>query len=85
MATDARVGILEKEEYLSKARIMYTPVILALQNKEFHDVDVSRAKFKEYNVDSDSVVAEILTKEATEKAHIKALISLLRVQKSLSH
>lgn len=72
MATDARVGILDKEEYLSKARIMYSPVILALQNKEFHDVDVSRAKFKEYNVDSDSVVAEILTKEATEKAHIKA-------------
>lgn len=72
MATDARVGILEKEEYLNNARFMYSPIILALQNKEFHDVDFSRAKFKEYNVDKDSVVAEILTKEATEKAHIKA-------------
>jgi len=72
MATDARVGILEKEEYLNKARFMYAPVILALQNKEFHDVDFSRAKFKEYNVEKDSIVAEILTKEATEKAHIKA-------------
>lgn len=72
MATDARVGILEKEEYLNNARIMYAPVILALQNKEFHNVDVSKAKFKEINVDSDSIVAEILTKEATEKAHIKA-------------
>lgn len=72
MATDARTGILEKEEYLNNARIMYSPVILALQNREFHDVDVSKAKFKELNVDSDSIVAEILTKEATEKAHIKA-------------
>lgn len=72
MATDARVGILEKTEYLNNARIMYSPVILALQNKEFHNVDVSKAKFKEINVDSDSIVAEILTKEATEKAHIKA-------------
>lgn len=72
MATDVRVGILEKEEYLNNARIMYAPVILALQNKEFHNVDVSKAKFKEINVDSDSIVAEILTKEATEKAHIKA-------------
>lgn len=67
-----RTGILEKEEYLNNARIMYAPVILALQNKEFHNVDVSKAKFKEINVDSDSIVAEILTKEATEKAHIKA-------------
>ena len=72
MATDMRTGILEKEEYLNNARIMYAPVILALQNKEFHNVDVSKAKFKEINVDSDSIVAEILTKEATEKAHIKA-------------
>lgn len=72
MATDVRTGILEKEEYLQNARIMYSPVILALQNKEFHSVDVSKAKFKEINVDSDSIVAEILTKEATEKAHIKA-------------
>lgn len=72
MATDARTGILTKEEYLSGARIMYSPIILALQNREFHNVDVSRAKFKELNVDSDSIVAEILTKEATEKAHIKA-------------
>ncbi len=72
MATDARTGILTKEEYLSNARIMYSPIILALQNREFHNVDVSRAKFKELNVDSDSIVAEILTKEATEKAHIKA-------------
>lgn len=72
MTTDARVGILEKTEYLNNARIMYSPIILALQNKEFHNVDVSKAKFKEVNVDSDSIVAEILTKEATEKAHIKA-------------
>lgn len=72
MATDARTGILEKEEYLNNARIMYSPVILALQNREFHNVDVSKAKFKELNVDNDSIVAEILTKEATEKAHIKA-------------
>lgn len=72
MATDLRVGILEKEEYLNNARIMYAPVILALQNKEFHNVDISRAKFREINVDSDSIVAEIITQEATEKAHIKA-------------
>ncbi len=72
MATDLRTGILEKEEYLNNARIMYSPVILALQNKEFHNVDVSRVKFKEYNVEKDSIVAEVLTKEATEKAHIKA-------------
>ena len=72
MATDVRAGILEKEEYLKNARIMYSPVIMALQNREFHNVDVSKAKFKEINVESDSIVAEILTKEATEKAHIKA-------------
>ena len=72
MATDLRTGILEKEEYLNNARIMYSPVILALQNKEFHNVDISKVKFKEYNVEDDSVVAEVLTKEATEKAHIKA-------------
>ena len=47
MATDVRTGILEKEEYLKNARIMYSPVILALQNREFHNVDVSKAKFKE--------------------------------------
>ena len=72
MATDIRTGILEKEEYLNKARIMYTPVILALQNKEFHSFDYGKAKLKSINIDEDSVVAEILTKEATEKAHIKA-------------
>lgn len=72
MATDLRTGILEKEEYLNNARIMYSPVILALQNKEFHNVDISKVKFKEYNVEDDSIVAEVLTKEATEKAHIKA-------------
>lgn len=72
MTTDNRIGILTKEEYLSKARIMYAPVILALQNKEFHSADYSKVNFKEYNVDRDSIVAEILTKEATEKAHIKA-------------
>ena len=72
MTTDNRIGILTKEEYLSKARIMYAPVILALQNKEFHSADYSKVNFKEYNVDKDSIVAEILTKEATEKAHIKA-------------
>lgn len=72
MATDARTGILEKEEYLNNARIMYSPVILALQNKEFHNFDVSKVKFKEINVEEDSIVAEILTKEATEKKHIKA-------------
>lgn len=72
MTTDVRTGILEKEEYLKNARIMYQPVILALQNRKIHNVDVSKAKFKEINVDTDSIVAEILTKEATEKAHIKA-------------
>ena len=72
MATDVRTGILTKEEYLDHARIMYSPVILALQNREMHNVDVSKAKFKEINVETDSIVAEILTKEATEKAHIKA-------------
>lgn len=72
MATDLRTGILEKEEYLNNARIMYSPIILALQNKEFHNVDISKVKFKEYNVEDDSIVAEVLTKEATEKAHIKA-------------
>lgn len=72
MATDIRTGILEKEEYLAGARIMYTPIILALQNKEFHNFDYGKAKLKSINVDEDSVVAEILTKEATEKAHIKA-------------
>lgn len=72
MATDVRTGILEKEEYLNNARIMYTPVILALQNREFHNFDYSKVNFKEINVDEDSIRAEILTKEATEKAHIKA-------------
>lgn len=72
MTTDVRYGILEKEEYLSHARIMYTPVILALSNKEMHNFDVSKVKYKEVDVDSDSIVAEILTKEATERAHIKA-------------
>lgn len=72
MPTDARYGILEKEEYLNGARLMYTPCILALQNREEHAFDVSKVNFKEINVDNDSIVAEILTKEATEKAHIKA-------------
>jgi hypothetical protein len=51
---------------------MYSPVILALQNREFHNLDISKVKFKEINVDEDSIVAEPLTREATEKAHIKA-------------
>lgn len=72
MTTDVRQGILTKEEYLSEARLMYTPVILALQNREAHSVDFSNVKFKDINVEQESIVAEILTKEATEKAHIKA-------------
>lgn len=72
MTTDVRQGILTKEEYLSEARLMYTPVILALQNREAHAVDFSNVKFKDINVEQESIVAEILTKEATEKAHIKA-------------
>lgn len=72
MTTDIRQGILTKEEYLSEARLMYTPVILALQNREAHSVDFSNVKFKDINVEQESIVAEILTKEATEKAHIKA-------------
>lgn len=72
MTTDIRQGILTKEEYLSEARLMYTPVILALQNREAHSVDFSNVKFKDINVEQDSIVAEVLTKEATEKAHIKA-------------
>lgn len=72
MATDVRAGILTKEEYLDNAQVMYSPVILALTNTEFHNFDYSQVKFKEVNVDKDSIVAQILTKEATEKAHIKA-------------
>lgn len=72
MTTDVRQGILTKEEYLAEARLMYTPVILALQNREAHAVDFSNVKFKDINVEQESIVAEILTKEATEKAHIKA-------------
>lgn len=72
MTTDIRQGILTKEEYLSEARLMYTPVILALQNREAHSVDFSNVKFKDINVEQESIIAEILTKEATEKAHIKA-------------
>lgn len=71
MATDFRLGIKTKGEYLDGARLTYAPVILALSNKEQHDFDFDRVKFREINVDKDSIVAEILTKEATEKKHIK--------------
>ena len=72
MATDVRTGILTKEEYLDRAVLMYNPVILALSNRQTHSFDFSNVKFKEIDVEKESIVAEILTKEATEKAHIKA-------------
>lgn len=72
MTTDVRAGILTKEEYMENAVFMYTPVILALSKKEFHNLDYSKVEFKSVNVDKDSIVAKILTKEATEKAKIKA-------------
>jgi len=48
MTTDVRQGILTKEEYLAEARLMYTPVILALQNREAHSIDFSNVKIEPF-------------------------------------
>lgn len=72
MATDLRTGLLTKEEYMAKANLSYAPVILSLSNKVKHEVSLDMVKFKSLDVEKDSIVALPLTKEATEKAHIKA-------------
>lgn len=72
MATDLRTDILTKEEYLQGASLSYSPVILALTKKQAHDVKLDQVKFKSIDVEKDSIVAFPLTKEATEKMHIKA-------------
>lgn len=72
MANDLRTDILTKEEYLAGASLSYSPVILSLSNKVSHAVNLDQVKFKSIDVEKDSIVAFPLTKEATEKQHIKA-------------
>lgn len=72
MATDFREQIKSVEEIRDATTFLYNPVILALSNKYRYDSSVAdEHKFQTFDVVKDSVKAEILTTEQTEKHHIK--------------
>lgn len=76
MATDTREGVKTVEEIREGTTFSYAPVIMAIKNKRKYDVkDADARKFKQFDVVKDSIRAEILTTEQTEKAHIKGSTS----------
>lgn len=76
MPTDIRKEVKTVEEYKEGASFTYAPVVLAIQTKKKYEATgVDQAKFKKFDIETDSVRAEILTAEQTEKAHIKGKTS----------
>lgn len=76
MATDVREQIRTVEEIREKTTMLYAPVIMAIKNKvKYSAKDADVRKYQSFDVDKDSVKAEILTTEQTEKSHIKGATS----------
>ena len=76
MATDFREQVKTVEEYRDATTFLYTPVIMALKNVNRYDAkDADVKKFNTFDVDKDSIKAEILTTEQTEKHAIKGKTS----------
>lgn len=71
MPNDIRTGIKTKEEYIEGASVSYIPSILALPTKEAYKLDINQIKFKELNIEKDSVVPSFLTSEMTEINAVK--------------
>lgn len=72
MATDIRDQIKTVEEIQRDTVFSYSPVIMAIKNKaEYSARDADQHKFAKFDVVKDSIRAEILTTEQTEKANIK--------------
>lgn len=76
MATDFREQVKSVEEFRDATNFLYTPVVMALKNVNHYDAkDADLKKFKTFDVDKDSIKAEILTAEQTEKHAIKGKTS----------
>ena len=76
MATDFREQVKSVDEFRDATSFLYTPVVMALKNVNRYDAkDADLKKFKTFDVDKDSIKAEILTTEQTEKHAIKGKTS----------
>lgn len=76
MATDFREQVKTVEEFRDATSFLYTPVIMALKNVNRYDAkDADMKKFNTFDVEKDSIKAEILTTEQTEKHAIKGKTS----------
>lgn len=76
MATDFREQVKTVEEFRDATTFLYTPVAMALKNKIRYDAkDADVKKFTTFDVEKDSIKAEILTTEQTEKHAIKGKTS----------
>lgn len=76
MATDFREQVKTTEEFRDATTFLYTPVIMALKNVNRYDAkDADVKKFNTFDVEKDSIKAEILTTEQTEKHAIKGKTS----------
>lgn len=76
MATDFREQVKTVEEFRDATSFLYTPVIMALKNVNRYDAkDADVKKFNTFDVEKDSIKAEILTTEQTEKHAIKGKTS----------
>lgn len=76
MATDFREQVKTVEEFRDATTFLYTPVAMALKNKVRYDAkDADVKKFTTFDVEKDSIKAEILTTEQTEKHAIKGKTS----------
>lgn len=76
MATDFREQVKTVEEFRDATSFLYTPVIMGLKNVNRYDAkDADMKKFNTFDVEKDSIKAEILTTEQTEKHAIKGKTS----------
>lgn len=76
MATDFREQVKTVEEFRDATSFLYTPVVMALKNVNRYDAkDADMKKFNTFDVEKDSIKAEILTTEQTEKHAIKGKTS----------
>ena len=72
MATDFREQIKTVDEIRDATTFLYAPKAMALSNKVRYDASAAdEHKFQTFDIVKDSVKAEILTTEQTEKHHIK--------------
>ena len=76
MGTDIREPIKTIEEYKDGMAFTYNPIVNKITTKNKYDAkSVDVAKFTKIDIEKDSVRAEILTTEQTEKAAIKGKTS----------